>query len=95
MRTTVRRKCRRNIPTNLSSSEYSDDYGSSEFSNDFGSSECSAEYSDETKSSVSCVSDELWSRKMLSDFRRKFVRMWFLGIRQNVVGDSDEIPTNL
>ena len=31
---------------------------------------------------------------MLSDCRQKFVIMWFLGIRQKVVGTSDEIPTN-
>ncbi|KAF3608070.1 hypothetical protein DY000_02050343 [Brassica cretica] len=40
------------------------------------------------------VSDELWSRVSASEYRRKFVRMTFLGIRQKVVGRSDEIPTN-
>ncbi|KAF2598117.1 hypothetical protein F2Q68_00007975 [Brassica cretica] len=40
------------------------------------------------------VSDEFCSQNMLSECRRKFVRMWFIGIRQKVVGNSDEIPTN-
>ena len=45
-------------------------------------------------SSEYSVSDEFCSRNMLSEGRWKFVKMWFIGIRQKVVGNSDEIPTN-